>query len=172
MRRLAPLALATLLLGHLGGAAAADGPAFRRTTPRAALAEVAGVLLIGVPSGRAWGIESELRPLPGAEAAVVARLRVDDPAVREAFVRVAYYATATARTRQLAIVDSPAVPAGHTRFVVVLLDPPPGAVAYRVRVLARLAADRVTSRADGIEAVFGGARGRVGWAPRLSRLLE
>lgn len=164
--------LAALLLCTLGGAAAAESPPFRRTTPRASLGELAGLLLIGVPSGRAWGIESELRALPGREAAVVARLHVDDPAVREAFVRVAYYASATERTRQLAIADSPVVAAGETGIVAVVLDPPPRAVAYRVRVLARLAVGRASSTPQAIQAAFGVAPGRVRWAPLLSRLLD
>ena len=138
----APLALST--------SARADGPVFHRTTPRATLLDTAGLLLIGVPSGRAWGVESELRPLPAVDAAVGARITVDDPAVREAFLRVAYYASGTGRTRQLAVVDSHSVPYGSTALVAVLLDPPPSAVAYRVRVLARLDAAVAVSRGDAL----------------------
>lgn len=134
-------------------AASADGPpSFRRTTPRAALADMAGVLVIGIPSSRAWGVESELRRLPGVDAAVLARIAVRDPGVDEAFLRVAYYASATARTRQLATSDSESVTAGRERVVVLRLDPPPGAVAYRVRVLARTAAEVTASEADAISA--------------------
>ena len=89
------------------------------------------------PSGRAWGIQSELRALP-PEGAIAVRLSVSDDDVREAFARIAYYASATGRPRQIAIADSEAVGAGEGRVIVVPLDPPPGAVAYRVRVLARL----------------------------------
>src|SRR6266496_3879375 len=104
-----------------------DGPTrFRRTTPRASLEEAAGTFALGVPSGRAWGIESELRPLP-AERALAVRLVVADDEVREAFARVAYYASATGRPRQIAIVDSEAVAAGEGRLLFVALDPPPGA---------------------------------------------
>ena len=51
-------------------------------------------LSAGVPSGRAWGIESDLRPLP-SEGALVVRLSVGGDDVREAFARVAYYAQAS-----------------------------------------------------------------------------
>jgi hypothetical protein len=77
-------------------------------------------------------------------------LAVDDPDVSEAFVRVAYYARADARTRQLATRDSPFVRVGEDRRIVIELDPPPGAVAYRVRVLGRLVATAVLSRVDAI----------------------
>jgi len=43
-----------------------DGPRFHRTTPRATFDEADGVVVIGIPGGRAWGIESELRALPPA----------------------------------------------------------------------------------------------------------
>ncbi|HUQ42392.1 MAG TPA: hypothetical protein VM052_07815, partial [Candidatus Limnocylindrales bacterium] len=111
---------------------------FRLTTPRGAMESSGGSFVIGVPGGRAWGIESELRPLPLPGTAIVVRLSVTDRAVREAFVRVAYYASATGRTRQLATADSESVAAGTRRTVAVSIDPPPRAVAYRVRVLARL----------------------------------
>jgi len=149
--------LVVALLGPPCPASADGPPSFRRTTPRASLADVAGVLVIGVPSARAWGIESALRPLPGVDAVVVARISVSDPGVDEAFLRVAYYASATARTRQLAITDSASVPAGRERIVVVPLDPPPGAVAYRVRVLARTADGVTASEPDAIRAAVASA---------------
>ena len=98
MRRSGLLALVLVLLGVVAQAAAADDDRthFRRTTPRASLEEEAGTFTLGVPSGRAWGIESELRPLP-AERALAVRLVVADDEVREAFARVAYYASATGR---------------------------------------------------------------------------
>ncbi len=92
MRR--TLLLACVLLAVVAAPVAADDDRthFRRTTPRATLEQDDGVFTLGVPSGRAWGIESELRPLP-AERALAVRLVVADDEVREAFARVAYYAT-------------------------------------------------------------------------------
>jgi hypothetical protein len=151
MRR--TLALALVLLAVIGAPAAADDdrPHFRRTTPRASLDEDAGSFTLGVPSGRAWGIESELRVLPH-DGALAVRLSVSDDDVREAFARIAYYARATGRPRQIAVADSEAVGAGEGRVLFVSLDPPPGAVAYRVRVLARLHPGAERSRDDAIRA--------------------
>lgn len=148
-----PIALAVLLLILAAAPAAADDDRnhFRRTTPRASFEEHAGTLTLGVPSGRAWGIESELRPLP-PERALAVRLEVRDDDVREAFARVAYYSRATGRPRQIATADSDYVAAGEGRLVFIPLDPPPGAVAYRVRILARLRADAERSRDDAIQA--------------------
>jgi len=147
------LLLVLVLLSVVAPPAAADDDRthFRRTTPRASLEEGAGTFVIGVPSGRAWGIESELRPLP-TERALAVRLVVADDDVREAFARVAYYASATGRPRQIAVVDSEAVAAGQGRLLFVALDPPPGAVAYRVRVLARLRAGAERSQDGAIRA--------------------
>lgn len=151
MRR--TISLALVLLAVVGAPAAADDdrPQFRRTTPRAALEENAGTLTLGVPSGRAWGIESELRELP-TERALAVRLDVRDDDVREAFARVAYYASATGRPRQIAVADSEAVASGEGRLLLMALDPPPGAVAYRIRILARLRAGAGRSRTDAIHA--------------------
>jgi len=133
------IAWLAVLLATASAAAAEDGgPRFRRTTPRASLDDAAGVLVIGIPGGRAWGIESELRPLPPAGTTLVVRLAVTDEAVREAFVRVAYYASSATRTRQLATTDSRPVLAGERALVAMPIDPPAGAAGYRVRVLARL----------------------------------
>ena len=148
------LSLALVLLAVIGAPAAADDdrpPHFRRTTPRASLDEDAGSITLGVPSGRAWGIESELRALP-PEGALAVRLSVSDDDVREAFARIAYYASTTGRPRQIAVADSEAVGAGEGRVLFVPLDPPPGAVAYRVRVLARLHGGAERSRDDAIHA--------------------
>jgi hypothetical protein len=147
------LSLALVLLAVVAAPAAADDDRvrFRRTTPRASLAETAGALTLGVPSGRAWGIESELRPL-APERALAVRLSVEDDEVREAFARVAFYARGSGRSRQIAVVDSEAVAAGAGRVLFVALDPPPGAVAYRIRVLARLRAGNDRSSADAIHA--------------------
>jgi len=152
MRR--TLALTLVLLSVIVVPAAADDdppPHFRRTTPRASLEEDAGSITLGVPSGRAWGIESELRALP-PEGALAVRLSVSDDDVREAFARIAYYARASGRPRQIAVADSDAVGAGEGRVLFVPLDPPPGAVAYRVRVLARLRPGAERSRDDAIHA--------------------
>lgn len=151
MRRTFALALVLLATVVAPAAADDDPPHFRRTTPRASLEEQAGSFTLGVPAGRAWGIESELRPIPPGRAFAV-RLSVADDEVREAFARVAYYASATGRPRQIAVVDSEAVAAGESRLLFVALDPPPGAVAYRVRVLARLRAGADRSRDDAIQA--------------------
>lgn len=151
MRRTFALALVLLATVVAPAAADDDPPHFRRTTPRASLEEQAGSFTLGVPAGRAWGIESELRPIPPGRALAV-RLSVADDEVREAFARVAYYASATGRPRQIAVVDSEAVAAGESRLLFVALDPPPGAVAYRVRVLARLRAGADRSRDDAIQA--------------------
>ena len=151
MRRTFALALVLLATVVAPAAADDDPPHFRRTTPRASLEEQAGSFTLGVPAGRAWGIESELRPIPSGRALAV-RLSVADDDVREAFARVAYYASATGRPRQIAVVDSEAVAAGESRLLFVSLDPPPGAVAYRVRVLARLRAGADHSRDDAIHA--------------------
>ena len=151
MRWTLPLALAALVAVGTPVAADDDRVQFRRTTPRASLQERAGALTLGVPSGRAWGIESELRPLP-PEGALAVRLHVSDDDVREAFARIAYYASATGRPRQIGIADSEAVAAGEARVLFVPLDPPPGAVAYRVRVLARLRPGADRSREDAIGA--------------------
>ena len=151
MRPTLLLALALLSVVAMPAAADDDRTHFRRTTPRASLEADAGTFTIGVPSGRAWGIESELRPLP-TERALAVRLIVADDDVREAFARVAYYASATGRPRQIAVVDSEAVAAGEGRLLFVALDPPPGAVAYRVRVLARLRAGSERSQDQAIHA--------------------
>jgi len=145
------------------------GP-FRRTTPRASLERDAGGLIVGIPNGRAWGIESELRPIVGADRVTI-RLAVDDPDVAEAFVRVAYYARLDARTRQLETRDSPFVRVGEDRLVTVELEPPPRAVAYRVRILGRLVAGAARSRSDSIRVSRGepaAERGR--GRPSLTRL--
>jgi hypothetical protein len=154
MRR-AVLFLALLGLALLESAAFADpggpdlpGP-FRRTTPRGSLGRDAGGLIVGIPGGRAWGIESGLLPL-GDGGPVTLVLAVDDPDVAEAFVRVAYYARANARSRQLATRDSLFVRVGEDRRIAVELAPPAGAVAYRVRVLGRLVPGAVASRVDAI----------------------
>jgi len=133
-------------------ASADDGIHFHRTTPRATLDETSGILTIGVPGGRAWGIESDLRPLPAPGTTLVVRLSVDDDAVREAFVRVAYYGSLSARSRQLATADGPPVEAGARALALVTIDPPAGAVGFRIRVLARLRDEAGRSADDAVRA--------------------
>jgi hypothetical protein len=151
-----PRALAILLwtlgvLGALAGAANAEGgPPYRRTTPRGSFGMVGPELVVGVPGGRAWGIESALIPVPEQRTAFRAAIEVSDPQVREAFVRVAWYDRATGRPKQFALTDARYVRAGETATLEVALDPPPGAVAYRLRVLARLSAGDAVSAADAI----------------------
>ncbi len=169
MRSLA-LALALTVLAAAPAAADDDGRRFHRTTPRATLEMENGALLLGVPGGRAWGVESELRPLP-ADGVIIVRLAVDDEAVDEAFVRIAYYATLAGRSRQIAIADSEAVASGETRLLLLRLEPPPRAVGFRVRVLARLRTSSQASRTDGIRfrVIRGGAEREAG--SLFSRLL-
>jgi hypothetical protein len=125
--------------------AAGVDPPFRRTTPRGSFGRDGPELVIGVPGGRAWGIESALVPVPEPGAAFSVTVEVDDASVREAFVRVAWYDRATGRPKQFAIRDTRFVRAAETATMTVTLDPPDGAVAYRLRVLARLRAPAVAS---------------------------
>lgn len=140
MRTVLGVLLCVILALAAGRPALADdgGPTFHRTTPRASFDDDGAVLVIGVPGGRAWGIESELRALPPAGTTLVVRLAVTDDAVREAFVRIAYYGSTATRSRQLAIADSEPVAARRRAVVAIPLEPPAAAVAFRVRVLARL----------------------------------
>jgi hypothetical protein len=140
-------------------AAADDEPRFHRTTPRGSFERDGVTLVVGVPGGRAWGIESDLRPVPAGGGLRVS-LAVEDPAVREAFVRVAYYDRASGRPRQIAIADAPLVHDGDRALLTVALDPPPGAVAYRVRVLARLTNAGARSLPDAVRARIGPGRVR------------
>ena len=176
MRRRCGLVFIGLVLValHAGVASADDDdPRFRRTTPRAALASVDGALVIGIPGGRAWGIESDLRPLPPTGTTLIVRLGVSDAAIREAFVRVAYYGVATGRSRQLATADTAPVIAGQRLTVAVPIDPPSGAVSYRVRVLARLVDPSGRSVDDAVTAVLRVARGSARpFGSFSSRLLE
>ena len=173
MRRSFIISLLCVGVVFAGGSLASADPGgpFRRTTPRGFLDRDAGGLVVGIPEGRAWGIESALLPLPSADRLTV-DLSVDDPDVAEAFVRVAYYAVADRRSRQLVTVDSPFVRLGPERRVTIDLQPPAGAVAYRVRVLGRLVAGAQVSRANAIRARWIGGAAEQG-PPRasLTRLL-
>lgn len=152
MQKLIASALSLLLAATLlaTSALAESGPPYRRTTPRGSFGVVGPELVVGVPGGRAWGIESALIPVPEQRTAIRAEIEVSDPTVREAFVRVAWYDRATGRPKQFALTDARYVRAGETATLEIALDPPAGAVAYRLRVLARLAAADATSAADAI----------------------
>jgi len=151
---LAVLALALVVANSSTARADDDDRHFHLTTPRGSLAVAGDALVVGIPGGRAWGIESDLHPLPVQGTRLLATLAVTDAAVREAFVRVAYYASPTGRSRQIAIVDSAPVTAGARAKVGVELEPPRGAVAYRVRVLARLREPGARSADDAVTAVI------------------
>lgn len=143
------LALVLLLIAA-SPASADDDVRYRRTTPRADLDASGAVLRLGVPGGRAWGVESALLRVPRYGAAVTVGLEVADDTVREAFVRIAWYERAEGRPRQIAIDDSAPATVGPGETAVVTLDPPDGAVAYRIRVLARLRAGGTASARDAI----------------------
>src|SRR5439155_13511357 len=119
-------------------AAADDDPRFHRTTPRGAFGSDGPELLVGVPGGRAWGIESELRPVPDERSSMSATIEVADPAVREAFVRIAWYDRTTGRPPQFGLLDARLVSAGETTTLGERLDQAAGPIAYRVRVVVRL----------------------------------
>jgi hypothetical protein len=148
---IAGLVCALGIAAALAVAASADpGPPYRRTTPRGSFGENGAELLVGVPGGRAWGIESALIPVPEQRRGFRATVEVSDPEVREAFIRVAWYDRATGRPKQFALADAVFVRAGEATTFDVALDPPAGAVAYRVRVLARLRTPRALSASDAV----------------------
>lgn len=166
------VSFASVALFFSSPAVADPGGPFRRTTPRGFLDQDAGGLVVGIPAGRAWGVEGSLRPVDPSATRLAVALAVDDPDVGEAFVRVAYYARGDARSRQLATVDSPFVRVGPERTISIELRPPPGAVAYRIRVLGRLVPGAVISRADAIRARWAAAAAEQGSRrPSLTRLL-
>jgi hypothetical protein len=153
------LASAFLIVVALTAPALADDdPQFRRTTPRGSFGRDGPVLSVGVPGGRAWGIESELRAVPDERSAFRATIEVSDPAVREAFVRIAWYDRMAKRPRQFSLTDARLVRAGESATLEITLDPPPRAVAYRIRVLARLRSPDALSRPDAVRAVLGDLR--------------
>jgi hypothetical protein len=169
--------LVAIILGGLGVAAAlaflasADGgPPYRRTTPRGSFGVDGPTLVVGVPGGRAWGIESALIPVPDGGSRFSATVEVSDPEVREAFIRVAWYDRATGRPRQFALTDARLVGAGETATFEVALDPPDRAVAYRIRVLARLRASQAVSSPEAVRATLSAPFYRL-TGPPLTRLL-
>jgi hypothetical protein len=169
MKRALPGIVVLLLLAASAPGFADDEPRFRRTTPRGAFERDGATLIVGIPGGRAWGIESQLRALP-AGGALRVTLEVDDPSVREAFVRVAYYDRATGRPRQIAIADGAVIHDRERATAVIPLEPPPGAVAYRVRVLGRLIGADLRSSRDAVRARIGDGRVRDAEPRPYSRL--
>lgn len=154
-RAVAIIFLAVVATAALAIAASADGgPPYRRTTPRGSFGLDGPELLVGVPGGRAWGIESALIAVPQERTGLRTTLEVSDPLVREAFVRVAWYDRTSGRPRQFALTDARFVRAGETATVEVALDPPAGAVAYRLRVLARLRVPEALSAPDAVRVTF------------------
>jgi hypothetical protein len=148
---IASLLCALGLVAVISISASADGgPPYRRTTPRGSFGRTETELIVGVPGGRAWGIESALIPVPDQRTGFRATVEVSDPQVREAFIRVAWYDRATGRPRQFALTDARFVRAGETATLEVALDPPAGAVAYRLRVLARLRTPQALSAPNAI----------------------
>jgi hypothetical protein len=135
-------------------ASAEGGGPYRRTTPRGSFGESGPELIVGVPGGRAWGIESALLPVPDQRSGFRATIEVSDASVREAFIRIAWYNRATGRPRQFALTDARFVRAGETATLEVALDPPAGAVAYRVRVLARLRVPQGLSAIDAVRVIL------------------
>lgn len=148
MRRLA-LAIAIVLAAAMP-VAADDDIRFRRTTPRAPLRVSGDELEFGVPAGRAWGLESRLVRIGRDGATVAIDLAVRDPAIREGFVRIAWYMRDEGRSRQIEIEDAPVVVAGIERRILMRLEPPDGAIAFRVRVLARVGTGATSSREDAL----------------------
>jgi hypothetical protein len=151
-------------------ASAEGGPPYRRTTPRGSFGTDGPELVVGVPGGRAWGIESALIPVPVERSGFRAMIEVSDPEVREAFIRVAWYDQATGRPRQFALTDARYVRAGETVTLEVALVPPAGAVAYRVRVLARLRTPEALSARDAVTVTLAAPFLRPAGVPR-TRLL-
>lgn len=155
-------AVVALTLVPVAPASADDGWGFRLTSPRGDLVDDGDEFLLAIPAGRAWGITSGLRLLPDPGTVVSVEIDVRDPAVREAFLRIAYYERASGRPRQVQVADSVAVPFGERELVQLAIQPPPGAVAFRLRVLGRLAGDEGRSASGGIVAgdlVVAGGRG-------------
>lgn len=158
MSRLIPVVAAISLALTVTTAAVGADPPYRRTTPRGSFGRDGPELVIGVPGGRAWGIESALVPVPQPGSTFIATIEVDDPTVREAFVRVAWYDRATGRPKQFTITDTRFVGAAEIATIAVALDPPAGAVAYRVRVLARLRSPTSASDPAAIRVSLGPTR--------------
>lgn len=168
MRRILVALLLACVAAPPAVASADDGWRFRLTTPRGEIVDDGDELLVAIPGGRAWGITTGLLRLPEPGTLVSALIDVRDARVREAFLRVAYYERASGRPRQVLVQDSAPVRAGEQARVVLRLDPPEGAVAYRARVLGRLLAEveASSSGAIGVREVQVGSGSR---APEVRR---
>ena len=70
----------------------------------------------------------------------------------------------------MAVADARVVRDGERATAVIALAPPPAAVAYRIRVLARLARPDARSLPDAVRAHIGSGRVRDVDAPPYSRL--
>lgn len=118
-----------------------DGLRWRRTTPRAIVAERGDLLELRVPAGRAWGVSSQPLPLePGR--AYRARVELDVPRdrLRGTFLRVALYERADGRGRQRLRIDSrPLLGAAEARVIDFVV--PHWAHSAKLRVLVRADAD-------------------------------
>lgn len=150
-------------------ASAEDGTTFRRTTPRAPLRVAADELVFGIPSGRAWGLESRLIRI-GSHATVALDLGVRGQEIREAFVRIAWYDRDAGRPRQMLVQDAPVVLPGVQRRVVAHLEAPQGAVAFRIRVLARVTPGTPASRDDALAVARVRVDPSIRLRPALTRL--
>jgi hypothetical protein len=67
------------LVAALCVVASADGPPYRRRTPRGSFGSDGRELVVGVPGGRAWGIESALIAVPPERNGLRATIEVSDP---------------------------------------------------------------------------------------------
>lgn len=123
---------------------------FRRFGRGGVFARERGALLLSPQTVRYSGIQSALRQLPEGASEIRLTLEVSDPAVRDAVVRVAYYALSSGRPRQRSVVASPPVFGGRRTRLAVPLSPPGELIAYRLRVLARLAPEAPASAPDAV----------------------
>ena len=166
--RVVSLCVAIMLLTALSSSAE-DGTRFRRTTPRAPLHVSVDEIVFGIPSGRAWGLESRLIRIK-SHATVALDLGVRDPEIREGFVRIAWYDRDEGRPRQMQVEDAPVVLPGVQRRVVMQLEAPEGAVAFRIRVLARVTPGTPASRGDALAVARVRVDPSVRLRPALTRL--
>jgi lipid A disaccharide synthetase len=84
-------------------------------------------------------------------------------------VRIAWYDRPSGRPKQFAISDTRLVRAGETVTLEVPLDAPPGAIAYRIRVLARMRLPEAVSTPDAVRATLSAPVDRLAYP--LTRLL-
>lgn len=130
--------LAALVVCVVPSVAHADPGPWRRTTPRAVLDLIGEELMLRVPAGRAWGIQSRPQLVqPGAALRVAARLDVLEQEARGAFIRVAFYARSDGRGRQRLVVDGQNVRGGEDRISEARFVVPEWAKSVKVRVLMR-----------------------------------